>query len=499
MVISGDNKHIAPYFGKRKEPAKGLNQLGLRNAAEQMFTTLLPGLNNVSRRIRYYSFYCWIISHFYLGRETVVAAGFDPYIRRAEYLLALTNAIDQNIQGIPGIMKASDSIASDEDQFSLDEDYWKNPGGILPQYYGASLDELGLAVRVEGKSRLYNITRATSFISGERLAEEFAVSVDTDGDKFLAAVSSGLVTREELKELQCSFRMAGIVSSERERLLLAEMLVQVDNPQAAEAAGHRRETIRYVLEYLSDGHTRLTAEGFARHMYGLYASVPDTITAWGWCAYWLDDNWQYQLTIIFSDILRYLSGELSPGVEDVVSALADEILAGLGCDGDTSLGSFIDSLHDTECRGETSADAVADLLLRYREAKEWTADAERRYALMGVGYENFFTFVQTVGASLGKTVREFAEETVRDVVYRHYRVSFSKMLQTGIASQKFSLENGRLRFIDLWETSHTAPRIETLRGFLLDLGLVEAGQDADCLTETGVALLDTLTHGDRKT
>ena len=64
------NSHKVPFFNKTADLKVGLNQLGLRNASEALFASLLPGLNNVSNRIRYYSFYCWLISEFYKNRES---------------------------------------------------------------------------------------------------------------------------------------------------------------------------------------------------------------------------------------------------------------------------------------------------------------------------------------------------------------------------------------------------------------------------------------------
>ena len=72
------NTHIVPFFNKTADLKVGLNQLGLRNASEALFTSLLPGLNNVSNRIRYYSFYCWLIGEFYKNRESFAENGGYP-------------------------------------------------------------------------------------------------------------------------------------------------------------------------------------------------------------------------------------------------------------------------------------------------------------------------------------------------------------------------------------------------------------------------------------
>ena len=100
------NSHKVPFFNKTADLKVGLNQLGLRNASEALFTSLLPGLNNVSNRIRYYSFYCWLIGEFYKNRESFTDKEFYKYIRYSEYLLALIHSRGQDVEGIPGITYA---------------------------------------------------------------------------------------------------------------------------------------------------------------------------------------------------------------------------------------------------------------------------------------------------------------------------------------------------------------------------------------------------------
>ena len=72
------DSHKVPFFNKTADLKAGLNQLGLRNASEVLYTSLLPGLNNVSNRTRYYSFYCWLIGEFYINRESFAENGGYP-------------------------------------------------------------------------------------------------------------------------------------------------------------------------------------------------------------------------------------------------------------------------------------------------------------------------------------------------------------------------------------------------------------------------------------
>lgn len=53
------NKIAAPFLGEPLVHIVGQDSLGLLNTGGKTFDLILPGLNNVTERIRYYSFHCW--------------------------------------------------------------------------------------------------------------------------------------------------------------------------------------------------------------------------------------------------------------------------------------------------------------------------------------------------------------------------------------------------------------------------------------------------------
>ena len=53
------NTFLLPFLSEPMKSNAGLDQLGLNLTSECIFDMLLPGLNNVTGRIRYYSFYSW--------------------------------------------------------------------------------------------------------------------------------------------------------------------------------------------------------------------------------------------------------------------------------------------------------------------------------------------------------------------------------------------------------------------------------------------------------
>lgn len=500
MIIANTNKHIAPYWNDGLNLKLGLNQLGIRNVAEQMFAKLLPGLNNVSSRIRYYSFYCWIINNFYEGKDSIVEEDFNPYLRRAELLLALINATREDSSGIPGITYALTQIQSGIDVISLKdgatwgkESYWANVGGIFRQYYSASLEEIGLVGVNNQSSILYNIRKDGEYINGKMLAESFSESVGQDGKIFLSKIHNDDVNIEELRSLNESFNMKLMSHDMVERKLLERMILQKDNPSRDNQSFHRRNSINYVLKYLSLPNTTLNPIGFSRYMYDEFLRGKRDLTSWGWYAYYLDDNWQYQLTRIFNQVLITLKGNKDYWTPiDVISEnICHELLSDFEIDKSTTLEKVV-AMADQCGKNNVIHDAINNLLWLYKENKDVISESEQHYHEMGIEVENYCDFMKAVTKRLKAPFVDYVRHiVVEDVIFRHYRVSFRKMLQTGLATQKFTIENGNIRFIEDWPTSHTSPRIDTLRDFLIDLCLIEREGN---VTKYGIELLNGLSN-----
>ena len=60
-----DNKIAVPFRNKRISIVRGLDPLGLQNSSVRTYALLLPGLNNVTGKLRYYSFYAWLLHQYF--------------------------------------------------------------------------------------------------------------------------------------------------------------------------------------------------------------------------------------------------------------------------------------------------------------------------------------------------------------------------------------------------------------------------------------------------
>ena len=63
-----------------------------------------------------------------------------------------------------------------------------------------------------------------------------------------------------------------------------------------------------------------------------------------------------------------------------------------------------------------------------------------------------------------------------------------KFSQNGVPTQKLTIENGYVRGLSTYDATHSSPRINTLRNYATDLGLIEGYK----LTPKGMELLKML-------
>lgn len=82
-------------------------------------------------------------------------------------------------------------------------------------------------------------------------------------------------------------------------------------------------------------------------------------------------------------------------------------------------------------------------------------------------------------------IKKFLTE---NIIYNHYSESMRKFSQNGIPTQKLTIENGYVRGIATYSATHSSPRIDTLRNYATDLGLIDGYQ----VTDKGLELLERL-------
>ena len=503
-MLKGDS-HFSPFMGDNKPLSVGLNPLGIRTASEQLFTTLLPGLNVVTLRIRYYSFYCWILKRFYEGRTEARRADLQRHIRKSELLMALIHAQSDNSGGVPGITRALEIVAKGDEIINFNEDampkgkpvggYWKGSFGAFGTYYAASLQEMGIIAPLEDNNNLYNVTPKTEdFISGEDLAAAFQQSIGTELSKlFFDCVQTGIVTRKQLALLEPAFQSHNMPDN-NERNLLLNLLLQNDKPASLTESKLRKDSLRLLLSYMKAFSLCNFSElEFAKYVYDSYNNGSERSTAAvGWYAYYLNDSRQYEALNIFDVLLNRLHESTKPGqwenIDDFSSTLAEEVCEKLDA-ANTSVGELLDRWDSVEEPEEKMAHAFYVILDNYKRNPSYKEckSIVRSYfrSVSNDALEAFDDTEKSLSCSTFLFIKKFLTE---NIIYNHYSESMRKFSQNGIPTQKLTIENGYVRGIATYSATHSSPRIDTLRNYATDLGLIDGYQ----VTEKGLELLERL-------
>lgn len=500
-----NNNSYAPFIGDNKTISVGLNPLGIRTASEQLFTTLLPGLNVVTLRIRYYSFYCWLLKRFYAQRIEANRAELRRHIRMSELLMALIHAQSKNSGGVPGITRAFEIIGREGEQIDFNEDampegkpsggYWKGTLGAFGTYYAASLQEMGIILPLLDNTSLYNVTpKSEDYIAGEELADAFS---DTIGSNmvgmFEECVKTGKVTRQQLAEMEPYFQTHNLADNDENQLLL-NMLLQNDRPSSQQESQLRRNSLRLLLGYLNDiDVTGFSELDFARYVYNRYSNGNDDSTAAvGWYAYYLNDSRQYEALNIFDVVLGRLMTSTKPGqwehIDEFTTQLAEEVCESLGVK-DLTVKDVLDNWESVSEAKDKMSHAFYVILddykrnPNYRECKKIIRSFFR--GVSNDAMDAFDTLEKHLNESMIVYIKNYLTE---DIIYKHYSESMRKFSQNGIPTQKLTIENGFVKGLATYEATHSSPRIDTMHNYITDLGLVDGYK----LTTKGVELLKQL-------
>src|SRR3954462_7171210 len=82
-------EELLPGWTKPGKWSLGRDPLGMQATSVRIYRTLIPGLTNVTNRLRYYSYYCWVVALFAETRHADDLKQWRIFIRRAEALYAL--------------------------------------------------------------------------------------------------------------------------------------------------------------------------------------------------------------------------------------------------------------------------------------------------------------------------------------------------------------------------------------------------------------------------
>lgn len=227
----------------------GLDPLGMQNSSVALYQTLLPGVSNVTLRMRYYGFYAWLCCIYAKRVGDTDPEEWKRFIRRAEALYALIAHRHGGEGGVAGIDWAQRVLDTSDDTALIDFAAAAEPGSedfYLKQAwgaYGAAYRSQLFEIKIFDPSDDHELPLPSEM--GERLANAFEESVGKAAPLFYDIIQRGNVTLVELSGLApLAPSEIGFTSTERD--LYQDILLKPTDDQDSDARS-RRHTVLLVL------------------------------------------------------------------------------------------------------------------------------------------------------------------------------------------------------------------------------------------------------------
>lgn len=252
------NEKIEPFWAEFSSTASGRDPLAIQNSSVVIYTKMVVGITNVTNRIRYNGFFCWIFDTILQNIDKKNSLQEQiRYCRRAELLLAYMMV--KNFKGITGVSgseyagKNLDTVISlknGADWESKKKDgsgiYWKFKLGVFGQYYSGVVRDLNLINHPNAQHGL-NIYTLTE--KGKELAKAFEENIpEEERNLFWSSVYSGSIQESELANLK-SFALHKIPEGSSERSFYEKAILAADN-RKVNPTFNRSETIKLILSHL---------------------------------------------------------------------------------------------------------------------------------------------------------------------------------------------------------------------------------------------------------
>ena len=517
-----------PFWAKSGNFVRGRDPLGIQNSSISVYATLLPGMTNLTLRLRYYGMYLWLLDEYH---NLSINSPFKQnpkaqytFIRRAElitaFLMANKHPKELSVIGNDYANKNIDEakekgfydIALGSDQ-NKDTDpgsvYWDYGSGALGQYYAGSLFALNL---VDSKKGYFERTEEY----GKFLAESYRKSLSKDAEAlFLKRISEGKLYLDDL-ELLDEISLNKEYKDTPEGAFYFKMLLSDDGLKSKTASqkitSQRKESLQLFLNLINDGGKNLNIYELPLSSYlTCLEKNKDEVSeaSFGWYYYYLNELAHHSLEAVFWGMLREMdlrNYSLEQFLSEITKKVCSDSKSILGEHTESLISELIPSLDqdkfDTLNYIKSIADSVKKedgidgimrgvfaLLSLYRDNQHKLHDV-RDYAIdhfldskYGDALKIFHTYIET---SQRFIFEDFVRKFIHTLLNEHIAIAYNKMGNGEKNLLKFVIEDNYLVHIETMEPNFTNPRLRTLLNFTRDLGLVNYENE---LTESGKQLL----------
>jgi hypothetical protein len=514
---------ITPFWAENKGFIGGRDALGLQNSSITVYGRLLPGMTNLTQRLRYYSIYCWLLKEYEIINTSTTVKDYKHqynFIRRAELIIAyLMVNISPNDKSVIGSDYANKhikeleinnhyEIAKGADKYPVTPNadlYWDYRSGALGQYYGGSLVNLKLIDTEEG----FFIIKE----EGLKLAGSFEESVKkTTREHFLKCIEKHQLNKEDIEAIK-PFSLNAIPKENSEWQFLIKMFLNDDGPDYLniknEITQKRKETFKFYLTYLNSNKTNIKFEKLIYDQ--ITESTIDDSAFFGWYYYYINEALHFSLETIFWSFLVNLDGKIDSYqnyINEIVALILDENKKNKKIDSKGILSEVIKSLNTNDFSAQlielegitksrenwkTAIGKATELIIAIYNTTIIYQEKIKSFETINFIDKQRGNFTENVkkfiSSNLRLTYEEFIKKIVVDLLNSHIYTAYRKMGDGESNLLKFIVEDGLISHIETVSPRHTTPRLHTLSNFLKDLNLVNK---ENSLTPLGINYLNKL-------
>jgi len=390
---------VGPQWIESILEVTGLDPLGVQAISIRIYGYLLPGISNVTNRLRYYSFLCWVLYNYTKKGGSNNLDDWRMYIRKAEFLFSLISDVHHiNEQGSSStvgsdtstpLIKKYDLDVIDLTKYTQYEDspdrYFQNKGGGFAQYYKGPMENLKLVIK-GGPLRVQLAENVKT--TGERRFGVKAALVFSKNryiELFHNCITKGKVTRNELSSMAESLCACQIINNTEEYDLLVNLLFDADK-EYGRSGSRRRKTFYLILKFLKDTKSHgLSIEEYRnicmyRHYHNgqslnISHHYDDVLSIWH--IYQMHEYFCYALQSLLYVFERMID-EYQGSFDDIAELIKGEIQRGMSA----SLPSDLKSFSDVRFDAGTKLDAfINSIAFSNKSDSDWYSNTISEYYL----------------------------------------------------------------------------------------------------------------------
>lgn len=485
---------------------RGLDPLGIQNPGVALYQQLIPGISNVTLRVRYYGFYCWTSEAYAKTEASTDEASWRRWVRRSEAAYALIASMAGGEGGVGGIDWADRRLSEGEDvidfaQAASDENipgrYLAQGWGVFGGAYYTQMVEMGIFVMGD-----FGIQRAHN-VAGVALAAAFRQSIGPEVEALLLdTIRTAKVSRADLDRLHPA--APSKIPEESDERLAYEGLLFARVAQLAKDESRAR-SLRLILDTAGTVGSRPTVDQIRFHLFfGHFEDEKMESQRVRWEAYQCQDLFQVAAAALLEWSTRLMDADGGVTIE-MIQLQAQARLATLaGATADLSWQQFRGTLDPLDFdfqlawssligrRGSVEEKAwlavnlMAAIEARVASRPDLDLAVRRELSVRG-NARSVVSELDWLSRNGALNILEVCSRYLADrIIRRHSWVAMQKLRRQRDYTFLFEIRDGRFIRRNGYAPAPTTPRLGPSVQFLEDIGLVTG----DGLTQSGLGILE---------